>query len=314
VQQEATAAQFSFCTSRLRGVNLGGWFSQVDDLYSKDPDANPGLHAHLQTFLGGEDFRRVRAWGFNHVRLPVDYYVVFDRESLVPDPVAMDLLDRAVRQAEASGLGVILDLHRCPGHDFHSGTLREQAFFHDPDCRRDAKRVWSVLAGRFGNRPLVALEILNEPVAPDAQTWNSVKDEMFAHIRAAAPRSTVVVGANRWNNPSQLAELVPVDDANVLYSVHCYAPLLFTHQRAPWMNREVFGAAVPWPGDYGPEPAVKLRLAVEYGYWDKARLARSLQAAAEGGSTFRSPAMNSASTLRHPWPTGCGTWPTSWTF
>lgn len=276
--QTITGVPFSFRNTRLRGVNLGGWFSQVDDLYAKDPERNPGLHEHLRTFLGPTDFAQIKAWGFNHVRVPVDYYNVFDRETLVPDEIALGLLAKALSSAEEIGLGIIFDLHRCPGHDFHSGTLREQAFFHDSTCRENARRVWRILCERFGNRPLVALEILNEPVAPSAKIWNAVKDEFCALIRSAAPRSTIVVGSNRWNSASEFASLTPVDDDNILYSFHCYTPLLFTHQKAPWIEHPSILVERTWPGDYGADPAIPSRITMEYGHWDAARLNASLDA------------------------------------
>lgn len=274
----APTPAFNFRDSRLRGVNLGGWFSQIDDLYSKDPDRNPGLHPHLRTFLGAADFARIREWGFNHLRLPVDYYNVFDRDTLAPDSTALGLLDEAVAQATALGLGVILDLHRCPGHDFFAGTLREQAFFTDPACRRSALQVWAELAPRYAANPLVALEILNEPVAPDAPTWNQVKDEFCAHLRALAPRNTIVVGSNRWNGAAEFASLTPVEDDNILYSFHCYTPLLFTHQRAPWMDFPPLHTTRDWPVDFGADPGIPTRLHYEFGAWDRERLRTALAA------------------------------------
>lgn len=265
----------------MRGVNLGGWFSQVDDLYAKDPDQNPGLHRHIAQFLGASDFATIRGWGFNHVRIPLDYYNAFDAQTLAPDEIVLSAYEAAVRAADDAGLAVIVDLHRCPGHDFHAGSLRDQPFFHDPACRKDAKRVWSILAERLGNRPRVALEILNEPVAPTNAIWNEVKDELCAHIRRAAPRSTIVVGSNRWNTPAELADLRPVDDDNILYSVHCYAPLLFTHQKAPWIPAPMFRRERPWPGEYPVEHDDNLRLKVEFGRWDRSQLARTLEAATD---------------------------------
>jgi hypothetical protein len=109
-----TSPDFGFRQARLRGVNLGGWFSQIDDLYAKDPERNPGLHAHLRSFLCAADFGRIRNWGFNHVRLPVDYYNVFGRTSLLPDETVLTLLAENITHATAAGLGLILDLHRYP--------------------------------------------------------------------------------------------------------------------------------------------------------------------------------------------------------
>lgn len=269
---------FSFRQTRLRGVNLGGWFSQIDDLYAKDPALNPGLHAHLRSFLGAADFVQIRKWGFNHVRLPVDYYNVFDRTSLAPDETALQLLATTITSATATGLGVIFDLHRCPGHDFFSGTLREQPFFSDAACRREALQIWSVLAERFGNHPLIALEILNEPVASSAAIWNAVKDEFCAHLRRIAPRSTIVVGSNRWNSASEFAALTPVDDDNILYSFHCYTPLLFTHQHAPWIDYAPLRTTRPWPADFGQDPGLPARLHFEFGRWDREQLRTALAA------------------------------------
>jgi len=260
----------------MRGVNMGGWFSQIDAIQEKDPGGFPGDQEHMRTFLGTDDFRRVRSWGFDHVRLPVDWQNLFD-PSVRPLEDVLLLLDQAVEGILSQGLQVILDLHKCPGHDFHSGISEKQAFFTDPDMRRDCLRVWSVLGERYGHRPGVLLELLNEPVAPDSDTWNVVKDELAAHLRRIAPNATLVVGSNLWSNASEFAHLTPVDDDNILYSVHLYTPVIFTHQSAPWLDHPVFRERRAYPGDYQIPDDGGSRLPVEKGRWDKDRLARHLE-------------------------------------
>ena len=44
-----------------KGVNLGGWFSQCD--YSRE---------RLDNFITEKDFAQIAAWGFDHVRIPID--------------------------------------------------------------------------------------------------------------------------------------------------------------------------------------------------------------------------------------------------
>jgi len=261
----------------MRGVNFGGWFSQVDAVAANDPSQVSGLRAHLESFLGPADFARVKAWGFDHVRLPVDYFNVFTGPELAPNEPVLGLLDRAVDGLRAAGLRVIFDLHKCPGHDFLEGTAADQSFFSDPARRADARKVWTHLAERYGHRPGVLLEILNEPVAPDAATWNAVKDEMAAHIRRHAPKATIVVGANRWNYVGEFAQLTPVEDDNILYSFHFYLPLLFTHQRAPWMPDRHFQETRPYPGEYAVPPGTRSRVPLETGRWDRARMAQALE-------------------------------------
>jgi endoglucanase len=260
----------------LRGVNFGGWFSQIDAIEQKDPKTFPGFMEHLGSFLGADDFRRVGSWGFDHVRLPVDWSNVFHEESVTPREDVLLLLDKAFDDARAAGLEVILDLHRCPGHDFESGIHQEQSFFSDPSMRKDCLRVWAVLAERYGHRPGVLLELLNEPVAPNPEIWNTVKDELAREIRRFAPQATLVVGANLWNNSSQFEFLTPVDDDNILYSVHVYNPVVFTHQKAPWIPSDLFQIERTYPGHYDI-PEGDHRLPVERGTWDKKRLAQLLQ-------------------------------------
>jgi endoglucanase len=173
-------------------------------------------------------------------------------------------------------LDVILDLHRCPGHDFHSGTQRAQEFFTDPAKREQAKLVWKRLAERFGSRRNVLLEILNEPTAEDSRTWDVIKDEMAAHIRRYAPHSTIVIGSNRWNHPREFAKLTPLPEDNVIYSFHFYSPILFTHQYAPWLSGEVFRERRSYPGSYSVSDTTDQRLPLETGVWNKERMRKEL--------------------------------------
>ncbi len=277
---------------RLRGLNLGGWFSQVDCIEEKDPQGFPGFYKHAETFIAEQDLMRIKNWNFNHVRLPVDYFNFFKGENLEQDKPAFELLDKAVEKILNTGLALILDLHKCPGHDFHQGTLGEaQPFFADTKCREAAKKVWSVLAERYGEKNGILLEILNEPVAPSAEVWNKVKDELFWHIRKIAPKAPIVVGSNLWNNPAQFKNLTPLEDDNVLYSFHSYQPVIFTHQNASWIPEPYFHQNRSWPGTYAPpqNKNITITLPIEDGEWDKNRLHSTMENALEFRAKYNVP-------------------------
>jgi len=277
---------------RLRGLNLGGWFSQVDCIEEKDPAGFPGFYEHAKSFITQKDLLFIKNSGFNHVRLPVDYFNFFKGENLESDNEAFGILDKAVAQILDNGLALILDLHKCPGHDFHLGTLGgAQPFFTDSKCRNDAKKVWSVLAERYGDKKDVLLEILNEPVAPDSETWNRVKDELFWHIRRVAPKAPIVVGSNKWNNPAEFKNLTPLDDDNVLYSFHSYQPVIFTHQNANWIPEPYFQQKRSWPGTYAPPQGrdFAVTLPLEDGAWDKNRLCSTMECALEFRAKYNVP-------------------------
>ncbi|MBN2738849.1 MAG: glycoside hydrolase family 5 protein [Spirochaetales bacterium] len=262
---------------RLRGLNFGGWFSQIDAVIEKDPETFPGIDKHIESFLLNKDIVRVKNAGFNHIRLPIDYQIFFSEQGTLVYENRFELLKQAVGQATRAGLMVILDLHECPGHDFHEGVKEAQSFFSHQEKREASKKVWLNLCRAFGENPLVLLEILNEPVAPSARVWNEVKQEMADFIRQNAPQSTIVVGSNLWNMPSTFSELTPLPDPNALYSFHFYVPLLFTHQRAPWIDDPNILVSREYPGEYQLGDLKDRRLESEIGYWDKARLLQSIE-------------------------------------
>jgi aryl-phospho-beta-D-glucosidase BglC (GH1 family) len=271
---------FDWRTTRLRGVNLGGWFSQIDCIEEKDPGAFVSVEQHMKNFLKQEELQKIADAGMNHVRLPVDYFNFFQEDGYLKTlGERFEYLDKAISLIRSLGLAIILDLHKCPGHDFHLGMKSVQSFFTNQSRRDQAKYVWSVLAERYGNQGDIALEILNEPVAPNADVWNRVKEEMFLHIRQQAPNSCIVVGSNRWNIPQEFCDLTPLDDDNILYSFHSYNPLLFTHQRATWMDDPLIHHTRTWPGNYEAPPAKAYNDMLGFGKWDRQALADTLEPA-----------------------------------
>ena len=97
--------------------------------------------------------------------------------------------------------------------------------------------------------------------------------EFHSLLRSLTRVNPIVIGSNRWNHPSTFASLEPVVDENVLYSFHLYEPLLFTHQRAPWIPHKNFQQVNSYPGDYSlVEPMHGNKLPAETGFWDQSRM------------------------------------------
>ncbi|MBN2529281.1 MAG: glycoside hydrolase family 5 protein [Deltaproteobacteria bacterium] len=260
---------------RLRGINFGGWLSQIDAIEEKDPDGFVGVENHMRQFMRPDDFTQVAKWGFNHVRLPIDYNYFFD-EQANPIKKRFIFIDEAVAAAQANRLQVMLDLHKCPGHYFHdqSGEV-QQLFIGDTHVNLTIK-VWQFMAERYAGFTNTIFEVLNEPVAPTAEVWNNVKDKVCLAIRQVAPDTTIVVGSNMWNWPSTYPDMTPLDDDNVLYCFHYYEPLLFTHQKAPWMPEPIYQKEYDYPADYGEGVIRQYGLRMSEGLWDKERLEKEL--------------------------------------
>ncbi|MCL2184780.1 MAG: glycoside hydrolase family 5 protein [Treponema sp.] len=258
---------------RMRGLNMGGWLSQIDAIQEKDPEKFAGIDKHMETFITNEDFVNVKSWGFDHVRIPVDSYLFFtDDDDLIESRIIH--LDKAVNLAKQNGLMMILDLHECPGHDFSQVTKSpvQQLFAEDDTYIKKTEKIWTILAERYGQFDHVLFETLNEPVAPTHEIWNNVKDRLCRRIRRYAPNSVIITGSNMWNWASTYSSLTPFEDDNIIYSVHFYEPLLFTHQKAPWITNPEIQEERTYPCDYNQGFIRKYGLVMSQGKWDRDRI------------------------------------------
>ncbi len=220
-----------------RGVNLGHFLSQ----YGNKSDE------HFSTYITEPDLTRIASWGLDHVRLPIDYFLFEDDA----DPGVYNLtrvayIDRLVDWCEKAGLNIILDLHHAPGFFFGNGD--RNTLFTDEAMQERFLAIWDFFAKRYGQRGHVAFELLNELVADSSDPWNALWTRAAARIRESAPDRYIIVGGNYWNSVGQLKDLTVSDDPKVVYTFHFYQPMIFSHQRAPWMkNYTAYTTPVDWP-------------------------------------------------------------------
>ena len=210
----------------FKGVNLGGWLSQCD--YSAE---------RLDGFITEPDFAQIARWGFDHVRLPVDYNVVQNADGTMKED-GLRRIENAVTLARKYGLNLVLDLHKTQGFSFDAGE-HEAGFFESEAYQEKFYTVWESFAERFGGDSAhVAFELLNEVTeAVYLPVWKRVSRECVRRIRLRAPETLILLGSYHHNSAQTLPELDAPYDARVLYNFHLYEPLSFTHQGAYW---------VPW--------------------------------------------------------------------
>jgi len=127
---------FNYGSTKVRGVNLGGWlvlepwitpslfdntgnpnivdewtFGQLQDRTT----ATNALQQHWNTWITESDFASIAAAGLNHIRLPIGYwaFAVGPGEPYIQGQLAY--LNKAVSWATTYGLKLIVDLHGAPG-------------------------------------------------------------------------------------------------------------------------------------------------------------------------------------------------------
>jgi endoglucanase len=136
----------------------------------------------------------------------------------------LQAIDAALRQLLALGYYVSVDLH--PGERFN--RLHRDDSAASLEALQDA---WGHLAPVLAGHPpeLVLAELLNEPeIAP--QRWQREAEALAGFVRLLLPRTTLVVGPTNWQRADALPEFQPLRDRNVVYAIHFYDPMAFTHQ------------------------------------------------------------------------------------
>ena len=208
------------------GVNLGGWLSQSD--YEKE---------HLENFITENDIARIAEWGLDHVRLPFDYNVILDENNTV-SAEAFRYLDRCVGWCEKHGLNIILDLHKTPGFSFDKGEC-ESGFFESGEYQDIFVAMWSEIAKHYADKAdHVAFELLNEITEIKyAITWNSIAARTIREIQRHAPDTYILIGGIFQNSIFGLTLLDKPCSDKIVFNFHYYNPLVFTHQKAPWVDK-----------------------------------------------------------------------------
>ena len=209
-----------------KGLNFGGWFSQCD--YSKD---------RLDNFITEADFKKVSEWGADHVRIPVDYNI-FENDDGTYKNDGFERIEKAVQLCRKYGLNTVVDLHKTAGFSFDNYGENESGFFESAELQERFYRLWEQLAQRFSDyEDNVAFELLNEITDKNfIVEWNRISLECIKRIRKYAPRNLILVGSY-WNNSAEAVKdlAAPADD-RIVYNMHCYDPLKFTHQGAYWTD------------------------------------------------------------------------------
>jgi endoglucanase len=160
-----------------------------------------------------------------HARLPIPAERLMRRFTSQPDMNRQLLaIDQALARLLSIGYSVSLDLH--PGDQFRD--LHRENAAQSMDALRDA---WSNIARIAKRHPpeRVFAELLNEPEI-DAQRWQAEAGQLAGFVRQALPQTTLIVGPVNWQRPDSLPDFHPLDDPNVVYAIHFYDPMVFTHQ------------------------------------------------------------------------------------
>lgn len=209
----------------MKGINLGGWLSQSSLEQSR-----------LDNFITKQDIMKIKTFGVDHVRLPIDFELVEDERGNVREG-GYRYIDNCISWCLENKLNLVLDLHKTAGYVFDDSAYSSD-FFDNEALQNRFINLWVRLAERYGKyHKNVAFELLNEVVNPEAAgKWNTIAARAISKIREIAPDTWILVGGTRNNSIVSLKELAPPADQKIVFNFHCYEPLIFTHQGAYWVD------------------------------------------------------------------------------
>ena len=233
-----------------RGINLGGFLSQCCH-----------KETHYDTFIVKTDIEKIANMGFDHVRLPIDYEVLEKKSGEVIE-AGYVRVEQVIFWCKEYHLDIILDLHKAYGYDFNdAGDDNKNNLFASDELQNRFVSLWVKMVQTFGKYDNVAFELLNEVVEKEnAESWNHLIKKTVEKIRKIAPVAPIIYGGIQWNSVKTLKLLdIPQDD-NIIFTFHFYEPLLFTHQKAPWVVNMDPNQTVYYPEtmDYYREHSKKL--------------------------------------------------------
>ena len=206
-----------------------------------------------------EDFTRLKAAGFDSVRIPVKWSAHAAKTAPYSiEPAFMERVDHVIRAALAANLAVVLNVH-------HYDELDKDPAGH----RERFTTLWTQIATHFAAFPdRLQFEADNEPHDQlTAKEWNLAFAAALKEIRKANPTRAVHVGGVQWNQVGTLKDLdLPADDRHLILHIHYYSPFHFTHQGAPWMKEAAAWKGTKWDGTPADQAAVRKDFDVAVAY------------------------------------------------
>ena len=264
----ATTANPGNPLPRWRGFNLMAFFS-----------ATSTNEQYSNRTIRDLDLKWIRDWGFDYVRLPIDYWFFvnsdwrsgnrmdIDRIQHV-DEKALETLDRAVAQCVEYGLHITVNMHRAPGYCINGWDREPFNLWKDADAEEAFAFWWELLASRYRGiaAEKLSFNLVNE--APGASEKMSLGDYRRVMLRAQrlihsiSPDRTVIIDGTAVGRDVVMNMI----DEPVAQAFHAYDPFRLTHYKASWVGENDHWDVPQWPtpnpdGSISGEEELRIRMA-----------------------------------------------------
>ena len=190
------------------------------------------------------DFQWMKDWGFDFVRLPMDYRCWTDpiRPFQLIEKVLKEI-DQAVESGRKHGVHVSLNLHRAPGYTVAQPPEKLDLWTSE-EAQKQFDFQWSQFAARYRGIPSTQLSfnLVNEPANIKPERYVNVVRRAVAAIRKEDPDRLVIADGLSWGRDP----VFDLADLRIAQATRGYEPMPISHYQAPWVGGERF-ARPTWP-------------------------------------------------------------------
>lgn len=241
-------------TILLRGMGLGGWMVQEGYMLQTSEFAGPQwqIKEKITELIGQEetdlfyeswlsnhvqkiDIDSLKAWGFNHVRLPMHYNLF--TLSIQEEPISgentwlekgFQLTDSLISWCAQNEMYVILDLHAAPGGQGSAQEISDYnpafpSLWESAENKSKTVALWRRIAERYKDEPWVGgYDLLNEPNwdLPGGTALRALYEDITEAIREVDDRHLLIIEGNWFAN--DFTGLSNPWDSNMAFGPHKY--------------------------------------------------------------------------------------------
>jgi endoglucanase len=246
---------------------------------------NPSSRAKSTT---EEQFKWMRDWGFDFVRIPIayPYYLDIDRTKNITaedtyklKESAIENIDKLIALAHKYNMHVSINLHRAPGYCVNAGFNEPFNLWRDKAAQDAFYFHWNMWAKRYKNTSSkkISFDLVNEPSdREDMNDQHSKRSRVPGDIYRKVAKGAA--DAIRKENPNHLViadgnnvgtEVIPeITDLDIAQSCRGYYPGIISHYKAPWAMKDTVNVPEPkWPGQVGDDYLSREMLEKFYKPW-----------------------------------------------
>lgn len=256
---------------RWRGFNLTDFFQGM------------GGGERSAGMVSEDDLKWIRDWGFDFIRMPMDYWLWIDSDwrktkQLTPDDVykiderTMEKVDRTVELGAKYDLHVSLNFHRAPGYCINNPDREPFVLWSDPRAEDAFVFHWDLFAKRYQgvSTKQLSFNLVNE--APgmrkgymSAEDYRRVMTRATETIRKYTPDRTIIIDGLSVGN-RVVDNMIPT---GVAQSVHAYTPAGISHYHASWVDKNMSFPTPTWPllNKDGSVKCDRAKLEAHYAPW-----------------------------------------------